>query len=967
MFRVAGITASIGVALTSGCGVVQQRFPDDVQTSFAHRDMRKLETDRFIIYYAAERRAEVDRFLVRADRCAESYRRQAVLPPRGKMVIAMPDVPFNNAFVMPEALGYEHVSVIPTTATLDFATEFGLPPDPGLIACHELVHYTQFEQIDGLWDHLDSWFGSLWTPQLGYDAWFDEGIATHYEAKVSPQLGRPNWPLFTGMFAAAYADEHMSSGDMSQYGRLSSVGHHYLVGTMFVRFLTERYGERPLWTTIADHASAWTGLFWTGSFHTGFGKPFGELFDEFDDWKAKTFPHRDRPANQRVLATAGNDARYARGADGTEAWIANDVDVAPHLVVRDAAGIELADIGLVDIVPPRTLVTADPLTVSGLSITADGADVYLTMIDLAATFQVTRLLRWHRGDHKLSEVTSELGPGATIDPTGSTYYYCAVDGDRWSLAAYDVRTHARRTITQMTPGTYILGAQVSRDGNQLVANVWDGTAFVAWIVDAHTGQRIREIRGPAQIYDASFTDDGRVVYLGATDGRFQIFIDGQLVSNVPYAALAPRVHGTTIRFLDREHWNWELAELPLPPAATASETKSDLISQRLEINADSISPAVRSDEPFSVLDHLFYAQVRAPTLVFASSELPHAGITLGGGDRLGLQRWSVSGYVQAGSTVYDKALFGADAGYLNTMLAPWSILATAGFLDWVDPVSTDDPKTKLAELRRTRDAQLTLARTWRGTIVTALSGVFTDDLDRVPDLPDLRRHLGGPALELDYYGYESTPYVVRRGLAGSLRGAYYPHQLSTFDGDIADVGGSLQAIVPLPWLRRHTIRADVRGRALLSRDDTGLLQLGGDSGLGAIYNGSNIAETPSYDDSRFPPNLRFIELLRGYEDYAITTDRVAIGDVTWSYPLIIDRGVANTLWALPSSFLREIDLELFADGAIDRRHDTHAAGGAAVTLRMQLLRIPLLVQYQIARRLRDDRAITQLVGIGPDL
>jgi len=116
-----------------------------------------------------------------------------------------------------------------------------------------------------------------------------------------------------------------------------------------------------------------------------------------------------------------------------------------------------------------------------------------------------------------------------------------------------------------------------------------------------------------------------------------------------------------------------------------------------------------------------------------------------------------------------------------------------------------------------------------------------------------------------------------------------------------------------------------------------------------------------------PPKLRFIEPLRGYEDYAITTDRATVADVSWRYPLIIDKGVAATLWVLPSSFLRELDFELFASGAIDRHHDQHAAVGAAVELRINLLRLPLLVIYQIARRVRDDDALTQLVGIGPDL
>ena len=56
-----------------------QRFPDDVQASFAHGDMRRLETERFIIYYPAHRRAEVDRFLVRAERCANALRDAALV------------------------------------------------------------------------------------------------------------------------------------------------------------------------------------------------------------------------------------------------------------------------------------------------------------------------------------------------------------------------------------------------------------------------------------------------------------------------------------------------------------------------------------------------------------------------------------------------------------------------------------------------------------------------------------------------------------------------------------------------------------------------------------------------------------------------------------------------------------------------------------------------------------------------
>jgi hypothetical protein len=1029
------LAALVSLATLVGCGGVQPRFPDDVQAAFAHGEMRRLETARFIVYYPAHRRAEIDRFVVRADRCADALQAAALVPAgawHDKMVITMPETAFNNAFVLAEALGYEHVSVIPTLSTLDFTTEFGLLPDPGVTACHELVHYVHLEQIAGFWRHLDDAFGYLYTPQIGYDPWFLEGLATHYEAKPSPGLGRPTWPIFTGMFAAGYAGKRMTSGDLSELGRLAPVGHHYLVGTMFVRFLTERSGERPLWIAIADEASALTGWFFTGTFKAGFGASFGTLIDEFDAWHARTFPVRERPAAQRALATLGNDARYARGRDGTEAWVASDLDAPTRLIVRDPAGATLVELGLVDVVPPRTLAQAEPLVVSGLSVTADGREVWLTVIDLDATYQVPRLLRWRRGESRLTELGHGLGPGATIDPTGATYYYCEVDGDRWSLAAWDVRRGTRRTVVDMAPGTYVLGAQISADGARLIASVWDGQALVAWVLDAATGARLAELRGPGTpIYDASFTDDGRAMYLGVVDGRFQVIVaeasgvsptggaSGRAITDAPYAVLAARSARGTIRFLNREGWSWTLDEVAEPSAATEpavavppsppAMTPPDMTpsptavppsltamtpsptavppsptattpsavptpptavppSPPSAVTPPSAVPAVSSDEPYSPWEHFWFPQLRSPTIVAVSSGgLPHFGAVLGGGDRLGMQRWSIAGYVQPRGSITgtDRAHWGADAEYLNTMLAPWQIVAAAGFVDWVDPVTPAGSDVMVAEERRTRDARLSLGRTWRGALIATLSGVYTEDFDQPPGEAGVDRKLGGPQLAVAWLPGEATPYTgVRRTLDAFGSAAYYPRALSSFAGDIYDTRGAVAAIAPLPFGRRHVIVAELRGRALIARDDTRLLQLGGDSGLAELWSGSSSsAPAPAFDTARFPPNLRFIEALRGYEDHAIATDRAAIGDVRWSYPLIIDRGTAATFGFLPASFIRQLDLELFASAALDRNEELHAAAGAAALLRLQLLRIPLQIVYQIARRVRDDDALTQLVGL----
>jgi hypothetical protein len=375
---------------------------------------------------------------------------------------------------------------------------------------------------------------------------------------------------------------------------------------------------------------------------------------------------------------------------------------------------------------------------------------------------------------------------------------------------------------------------------------------------------------------------------------------------------------------------------------------------------------VASDEPYSAFDRLFYPAVRSPTLAIAGT-IPHIGLVLGGADRLELQRWSLAGYAQPG-TGGGKSHYGANAAYLNNMLAPVYVLAQGGFLDWVTKVPDDvDPMTIYDEEHRTRDASLAIGYTYRNTLTATLGGVYTDDYVQLDTLPSSRVHVGGPSAALSWYSAETTRHTgPRRALLVEGQLAYYPKQWSTFLDNIVDVSGTFGLTLPVPLGRRHTISAFARARSLVAPGETGLLQVGGDSVFGILWDRSNKMEPPDFDTSRFAPNLRFVEPLRGFEDFALAGDRVKLGEVAWKYPLIIDRGIAST-WFLPASFLRQLDLELFGTGAIVDANDRHWAVGAAVTARIQFLRVPLAVMYQIARRLSDDEALTQLVGIGADL
>ena len=184
----AAVALGLGALGGAGCapGII---YPPDVQHALARDSMRRAETEHLVLYYPAHRRALAERVAARADRCAAELKAKAFLRTHTwseKMTLVMPEVAFNNAYVTPKFGGSPDASVLPTFSTFDFTTSMGLLPDPGVIACHELVHYVQVQQISGLWSTLDWLFGDLYTPQVGFDPWFLEGLATSYEARLVP-------------------------------------------------------------------------------------------------------------------------------------------------------------------------------------------------------------------------------------------------------------------------------------------------------------------------------------------------------------------------------------------------------------------------------------------------------------------------------------------------------------------------------------------------------------------------------------------------------------------------------------------------------------------------------------------------------------------------------------------------------------------------------------------------------------
>lgn len=1018
------------VLLGAGCASTGSAFPDDVQEAFRKEPMLRAETEHLVLYYPAKRQAMVERFAVRAEACAGALKRRARHHGRTwaeKMTITMPEVTHNNAYVSPKISGQPDVSVVPTLTNLDFTTEMGLPPDAGFVTCHELVHYVHFQQISGLWSALDLVFGDIYTPQLGFEPWFFEGLATYYESALQPGVGRPLWPTFNGMFAAAYAGRAIGAGELSVFARRAPVGHQYLVGTMFVRFLAERYGEDALWKTIANQAGAWTGLFSPLAFRSGFGKSLPSLWQEFNAWHRERFPARARPAGQRSLQAIGSAARYARGRDGSEAWIAEDVDQRTTLVVRGPDGAVRTKLALTELVPPRTLTISAAQLVSGLSFTGDGREVWFTAIDVGGNRQVPRLLRWRQGQG-LEELASGLGAGGTIDAAGRSYYYLEADGDRWHLAVYDVATGARRRLLDAAPGTYVLSAQLSPDGRTVVASAWNGAAFVLWLLDAQTGTFQREVTGDGALYDASFLDDGRLLHLANVDGRFQVqtrAADGSAavtVTDVPYTALAPRAAAGAVRFLNRDGWRWTLDEVALPPSpaeppasspalevaaataaapapmaadATAPAPATPAVSvpaaapgataqpavpataqavSALPATAPSAATPLHTAEPYSRWERFFEPTVRMPYVIDAAGDAAHIGLILGGSDTLGHHGWLLVGawLPHPDGDDSDRTYLGGLGVYRNSMLAPWTFGVLGSRFRGVEKVENGDLADEF-RLHDNRELAASVGRVWKGTWAVTGSFAYTDRrAEEIIALAERRVRLAGPGVSLQYFGGDGTAYGgLTHAFAAALSAAYYPARWSSLERDATVLSSSLLLARPLPLTRRHVLTLDVTGIAVVRPAD--IIELGGASLFAPLSLRSN-KDDPAEPSFGLPSDLRQLVALRGYEDLSFGVSSVVAGELSWTYPIIIDRGTATTLWLLPSSFLRQLDLELFAAGALAvseqstaDQPEQHLAAGGSLTLRLSLWQVPISLRLQLARRLRDDRAFTQLLGISTAL
>ncbi|MET0286649.1 MAG: hypothetical protein ABW352_19365 [Polyangiales bacterium] len=991
----------------AGCAVVP-RLPTDVSRAVNRDSMRVLHTANVDLYYPAPYQTQAQALAERAEGCLRELRARTTANSglaQRRIELIFPDLPFNNAFVNPPLNG-DFFSVVPTYWSLDIITETGLVPDPGYIACHELTHYVHAQQTLRSLSGLNKAFGYFITPQYGLDSWFWEGLATYYEHHLQPGTGRLAWPAWDGMFHAAVVKKRLDGGDFSTLNRRLHWGHNYQYGSHFISFLIERYGELKLWKLIERQGSSFFFPFIVNQrFKREYGKTLSQLIDEYRVYLAQRYPARERPPTQRSLREAGFNGRYARASDGSEALITQAMDDPPTLTVYAADGSVRYRKRLTEVLPPRRLVVPSVAGISGLRFSRDGQKLYFVAVDQGVVFQRTRLLQVDLAREELSLVKSDLGGlGGDVSPDGNSYLFVRVGARGHALARLDFASGRTTELFRAPPASYLSSPNYAPDG-RIVVSAFD-KAYALWVFDADGTRRevLQVAEGP--VHDATFLDDGRLLFLGQHQGRFQAFVydfvakRATRVTDAPYLAMQPRAHAGTVRFLNRDGFGYTLDEVPLPAASHAYNfvvrTLADdagtpteepptfaedgqvsepapvsapaptgdltLHSESLPMPATQRAPGF--EEPYRVFPRLLIPSIRAPAFTLASNPSANfVGGYVGGTDALGRHRWGATLGAQLNGRI-SGAL-----GYLNTQLSPlWlGIEASQLSYDALELDTDSDPIIRYHDRVRQRDLAATAYVPLRTTQLS-LSLHATDD--RRPDRTQAlqKRFLSGATLALFHDARERTPMsFTRRGFQAALAGSLYPESLGSLSSTLTDLRGALRIISPLPFSRRHTLSLGLRARGILADEPRPLLEVGGNT-LGALFDDPNAPDLHGYPG--LPPRRRLREPMRGFETLPFLVDQIYIADLGYFLPLIIDRGTATSLSILPAFFLRQLELELFASAATSGtrpdRQNSHFAFGAALGVRFAWLG-PFLLRYQLSQRLTDDDQLQHLITLGADL
>ncbi len=955
--RKCALSALIAAA-AAGCAGAPTRFDPSIEAGFVREPMRHIETSHIELYYPAAYQSVAHHIAARLERCA-SVLRGKPQPDRSsdRLLVYLTLANFNNAYVQAEAAGAPLQMVLPIHSTLEEDNFLLLGTvNEGNTGCHEATHYVQDQQTHGFWWYANIIGGALVEPSQGLERWFTEGLAVWMEGHIDLKTGRPNSPFWNGMYEAAMTTRgnRPRSGDLDLNTRDLYMTGAYLTSSHFIDYLIRRFGEAKLWQLIDREAGAVVPDIGIALlFKTVYGETLNGLLHDYGDELAAV-PMRQRPAAQHVLVPdAGGFARIAVSpADGAIAEISAGYDYPLRLVIRDTAGHIRLNIALTQFLPGRSWVDLSAEGISGMRFSRDGRFLLFVGSSLSVDGDdVSKLYAVETSSGHLAGSWDLTGYGGDLTPDGG-YVYVDIQGDTENLVRIDLTSSERTRLTNFEGARSVGSPAVSPDGKRIAFALWNGASFDL-ALRAEDGTLSMLTQDDRTNYAPRWIDDTHLLFLREWQGHWQAHTYDLTsraiapVTDAPYVVLDAEPRGTSeVVFLNRDGVHFTIDSAPLSLSGPAAWTGTQGVAPpSLPFQANP-PLQVLSDRPAFGGERWFVPTLHAPFLEI----LPPAGrgpweviagALVSGSDRLGIHNYSLS---VSYDTLTQQPSF--SASYILAAFAP-SLLS----------LSVSRGVSVGAE---NREASLSYDRTF-WDVPLHIGVVAQQQILREPAVLQgpLNALLIGPNASVSYNASETTPYGgVRRSLRLSLSGALYDDQLSPqFVGDIRPAAGFT---VPLPFWARHSFSLDVVGH-LVTGPST-YLAAGGFAPGQTLFLGPPVNAPDNPPTST--PSYALSEYIRGYENFAVYTNRALILSADYRAPIIIDRGWTSFLWVLPSVWVSEIDVEAFGTGAI-LPNGLMRAVGAAVTLQtVWAQQQPISLMYQFAYRFDDSLPPVHLVSLG---
>jgi Tol biopolymer transport system component len=482
------------------------------------RVYRTVETEHFVIYYWAPMDDVARRLGVVAEH-AHSLLSPALdhVPDVKTLIMLNDDTDAANGYAV----------VLPRNAIQIYATgptgftELDDHEDwlYGLVA-HEYTHIIHIDTMSGLPTIYNKIFGKTWAPNQILPRWIIEGIAVYEESKRSAG-GRNRGTRFDSYIRSSRQANRPHgggtyelrldevSGDPRQYPRGNAA---YVYGSHFIRYIFDRFGDDKLREMSHTSGSYAPPFAINRQIAKTVGKPFTELYDDWNDYLRDHYGLEEMAASRRGLVagralthTAESNMWPHYTRDGSHlVWVQSDGYNLTYVRTLPVGGddkdghniAQIDNIGPIDVLP-------------------DGSIVYEQGRQYRRDYAFEDIFRWDaRTGQTIRLTTGKRARDPAVSPDGRRVAFSMNEHSHSVLAVMPVEPGAEPSIAY--EGARFDEAYQpcwSPDGTRIAFSAWHTGGYRDIVVVELASGKVDEITHDRAIdMSPSWSYDGKLLY-----------------------------------------------------------------------------------------------------------------------------------------------------------------------------------------------------------------------------------------------------------------------------------------------------------------------------------------------------------------------------------------------------------------------------------------------------------------------